>query len=393
MTNSILLQGVTQDSHLAAVRRLLQIPCPKKIVISVGFMSESGLVALESALSPIANLTTMIAGVRNGITSAQALIKSLDIGCTTYIVDTGSRDVLFHPKVYLSRNAEVARLIVGSANLTNGGLSSNIEASVYLEKDLCNSVNASLIASLESKIDRMIVEYPEHVFRVTDNTMVQSLLDSGRVVDESVRAAPTAAGSSISRDLDSVPKMNLKTRPIARHRSTPMTTGQKSGVPAQPPIVPVGAATPVRERLTLVWHSKPLRRRHLTIPLGVTTNPTGSMLFGKGGLAGIDQRHYFRDEVFSDLPWQFDKARQTRHMERAEARFELVIRDVSYGVFALRLSHNSRTDTRAYEQRNSMTQLHWGEARNLVAREDLLGRTMYLYRDSTDLGLFVLEID
>ena len=80
-------------------------------------------------------------------------------------------------------------------------------------------------------------------------------------------------------------------------------------------------------------------------------------------------------------------------MERAEARFQLVIRDVDYGVFTLRLSHNSRTDTRAYEQRNSMTQLHWGEARPLVAREDLLGRTMYLYRDEVDDGLFILEID
>ena len=80
-------------------------------------------------------------------------------------------------------------------------------------------------------------------------------------------------------------------------------------------------------------------------------------------------------------------------MERAEARFQLVIRDVNYGVFTLRLSHNSRTDTRAYEQSNSMTQVHWGEARQIVAREDLLDRTMYLYRDGVDNGLYVLEID
>ena len=93
------------------------------------------------------------------------------------------------------------------------------------------------------------------------------------------------------------------------------------------------------------------------------------------------------------MNWQFDKAAKTKHMERAEAKFQLVIRDVSYGMFDLRLSHNSRTDTKAYEQRNSMTQLHWGEARQIIAREDLLSRTASLYRDSIDEGSFVLEID
>ena len=117
------------------------------------------------------------------------------------------------------------------------------------------------------------------------------------------------------------------------------------------------------------------------------------MLFGKGALDDIDQRHFFRDEVFADLNWQFDASARTRHIERAEARFQLVIRNVNYGIFTLRLSHNSRTDTISYEQSNSMTQLHWGEVRPIVAREDLLDRTMYLYRDSADTELFVLEID
>ena len=117
------------------------------------------------------------------------------------------------------------------------------------------------------------------------------------------------------------------------------------------------------------------------------------MLFGKGTLSDIDQRHYFRNEVFANLDWHFDTTPGREHMERTEAQFQFVIRDVNYAVFTLRLSHNSRTDTAAYQQRNSMTQLHWGDARHLVAREDLISRTMYLYRNEVDDGLFVLEID
>ena len=139
-------------------------------------------------------------------------------------------------------------------------------------------------------------------------------------------------------------------------------------------------------RTTLVWQSGPLTRRALTIPVGARTNPTGSMLFTKGAMDAIDQRHYFRDQVFGDLDWQPDPP----HYERAAAQFELIIAGVDYGRFELRISHNTRTDSKAYRQRNSMTQLHWGDARPLVARTDLLGRTIYLYRSETG---FVLEIE
>ena len=389
MTKSLLFQGVTQDNHLISVRRLLQIPHPERVIISVAFMNEGGLVALEAALSPVSEQTTIVAGIRNGITSAQGLRKSLDMGCTTYVVDTGSRHVLFHPKVYVSRNADEARLIVGSANLTVGGLNSNIEASLLMEMELAQTENASLITDLEAKIDGMIAEYPEHIFQVIDDTMVESLLDSGRVVDESVRQAPTTSGSSRSRDLDTIPRMKLKTRPIARHRSEPLS-GEKT---TRNPPTSDSVATPAHERLTLMWQSNSLTRRALQIPTGATTNPTGSMLFGKGTMDDIDQRHYFRYEVFANLDWQFDTSPRTRHYERAEARFQLVIRDVNYGIFTLKLSHDTRTYTRSYEQSNSMTQLHWGEARQVVAHEDLLDRTMYLYRDRVEQGLFVLEID
>ena len=40
-----------------------------------------------------------------------------------------------------------------------------------------------------------------------------------------------------------------------------------------------------------------------------------------------------------------------------------------------------------------MTQLHWGEARSLISREDLLERTMYLFRYEADTRFFVIDID
>ena len=386
VTKNLLFQGVTSGDHVAAVRNILGIPNPQRIIMCVAFLNESGLAILNDALAPVAAQTTILAGIRNGITSAQGLRKSLQLGCSTYAVDTGSRSVLFHPKVYLSRNDDEARLIVGSANLTLGGLTSNIEASLILTVSLEDPDNSSFLAGVESKIDGMIEEYRENVFPVSDDLLIQQLLDSGRVVDESIPAAPNPVSSARNRDLDTISKMKLRTRPMRRQQVRRLST--------EPLPTRSEPAASVRERWHLVWQSRPLTRRDLNIPTGSRTHATGSMMFSKGALESIDQRHYFRDEVFHRLDWKFDAAPRNQHMERARARFWLVIRDVDYGIFTLRLSHNSRTDTRAYEQRNSMTQLHWGrEALRMIAREDLLGRIMFLYHDEGRAESFILEID
>ena len=390
MTKTFLLQAVTEDSHVSAVREVLGIPDPERVLIGAAFLNEGGLSILHDLLVPIAQQATVVTGIRNGITSAQGLKRCLEIGCRTYAVDTGSRAVLFHPKIYLSRNASEARLIVGSANLTHGGLNSNVEASILLKVARDEPEWTSLVTAMEDKIDGMIAEYPEHVVVIADNADIERLLVSGRVVDESITPGPITSGSSIRPDLDTISRMPLKTTSIARPRIErfPIATPDVQTIPP-----PVGGATPVQERLALVWQSNPLTRRDLTIPTGSNTNRTGSMLFGRGAMDGIDHRHYFRDQVFANLDWQSDAAAGRGHLERAQARFQFVIRDVSYGIFNLRLSHNSRTDTKSYEQRNSMTQLHWGGARRIIASETLLERTLYMYRDEGDRDLFVLEID
>ena len=53
MAIRVLFQGVTRDNHLAAVRQVLGIPNPERIIVSVAFMSEGGLSLLNDALTPV----------------------------------------------------------------------------------------------------------------------------------------------------------------------------------------------------------------------------------------------------------------------------------------------------------------------------------------------------
>ena len=62
-----LLQGVVHDNHLALLRSLLSLPEPQMIVLSTAFMTKAGLSILQDAIEPIAELTTVFAGIRNGI--------------------------------------------------------------------------------------------------------------------------------------------------------------------------------------------------------------------------------------------------------------------------------------------------------------------------------------
>lgn len=375
-----LLQAVNEEDHLAPAREVFGLADLDTAIISTAFMTSSGLSLLQEVLEPIAGRTRMFVGIRNGITTVQSIQKALEIGCETYMVDTGTRQRIFHPKLYYARSAACAKLLLGSANLTMGGLRTNIEASVLQELDPAS--DADFLADLEGKLDAMIADYPQHVIRATDTVQLADLQRAGRLVDERKRRPPEPAGSSKDRALDTVPKMNLRNSPLSVPR------------PTQSPVPPVAPAAPTaRERLEQVWESNGLTRRHLNIPTGANTNRTGSMLLGVGAWEGIDQRRYFRNDVFDGLNWTQDPAPARAHLERAEVAIRLIIKDVDYGERTLQLSHNTRTDTAAYEQRNSMTSLHWGDARPLVAYDDLLGRILKLFRETDDPARFTLEID
>lgn len=375
-----LLQAVNNEDHLTPAREVFGLDALQTATISTAFMTASGLSLLQGVLEPIAERTRIFVGIRNGVTTVQSIQKSLEIGCETYMVDTGTRQRIFHPKLYYARSAVRAKLLLGSANLTMGGLRTNIEASVLQELD--PAADSAFLAELEGKLNAIIADYPEHVIRAVDAAQLADLQRAGRLIDERKARPPEPAGSSANRALDTVPKMNLHTTPVHVAR------------PVAPPVPPVAPAAPVaRERLEQVWESNGLTRRHLNIPTGANTNPTGSMLLGVGAWEGIDQRHYFRDEVFAALNWAPDPAPARAHIERAEAVIRLIVKDVDYGEHTLHLSHNTRTDTAAYEQRNSMTGLHWGDAKPIVAHEDLLGRVLKLFRETDDPARFTLEID
>jgi len=384
-----IFQAVTPSNHAKAIQALLGLPKPTQVLVSVAFVRDGGLDAVEAAIKPLAAKAKFFVGIRNGITSIQAIKRLLAMKVELYAVDTGSRNTIFHPKLYFAANANQAAVIIGSANLTFGGLHNNIEVSAFMKLDLSNAADKKFSDETNKAFTEMLKKHPRHVFLIKNKKHADALFESGRLADENVIPAPSTISRVKKGKQDDLPPMKLTQAIHPRIKIAIVKAALKPAKAAttlvvQPPIT----ALPIAK---LVWESKALAERDLNIPTGVGTNPTGSMGLKKGALDTIDQRHYFRDEVFTELTWKLDAP--PSKWERAWTKLELVIKNVNYGVFNLKLSHNTDKESISYRQKNFMTQLHWGDAKEYIAKRDLLGRILYLYRKDTNPPEFMIEID
>lgn len=382
LARELILQGLTDRTHADVVREMFAGDIVRA-VISVAFASDNGVELIGPLLAPHADKVSLFVGIRNEITSAQALRRLLALGVSLNVVDTGSRALLFHPKTYHVRSDGSAQLLVGSANLTLGGLNNNVEAGMLIDLSLTDAADVAISTKVEDVFDGLHAAYPLNVFHIANALQIDDLLAAGRVADEAVVAPPhpsrAAAGST-----DTTPRMKLRPKPLAgRARAT-------AAVVAAPPVAIVAppVAATLEPGLELVWESKPLSRRSLGIPTGPNSNPTGSTTLGSGTFGHINRVTYFRNQLFGHLVWVKSGA-----IETADQLFDLVIKGVVVGTFPLTLRHSLTRAAAAPTDHNSPSGLSWNQARPLVAREDLLGRTMRIWRSKPDRTKFRIDID
>lgn len=390
-----IFQGFNPKTHQGAVQRLLDCPDIQHVIFSVAFINESGVALLAPEIKKHAGKVTVFAGIRNDITSRQGLEHLLKIGAKLYVVDTGARHILFHPKIYFARGSKESRLVIGSANFTAGGLNNNIEAGIAFDLDLAVVTDKALADSIDNEFSVLLKKYPEHIIEVTSEKQLQDFQDSGRLLDEAAVAPPRPVTPAIISKADGLPRIKLEVKAIIRSVSRNLLPkAPKKEKPVAEKTVDVPAKIETASTIStpeLVWESKPLTERDLTIPSGENTHATGSINLDKGLLAeDIDHRHYFREEIFESLTWEPAK---TVTVEEAYAKFQLVVKGINYGEFDLRIGHTKGTESAAYKQNNAMTRLSWGPVGKYIAKQDLIGRTLSLYRSAEDPTKFMIEID
>lgn len=373
---SVILQGLVENhSHEQAINELLSIKNIDNYLFSIAFVRKNGVDLIKDNMKTSPDKFKIFIGIRNEITSIQSIFSLLKIGIFPYVVDTASSKKIFHPKIYSAYNENSAYIILGSANLTLGGLRKNIEVSSLAKLDRGNESDENYLEKITETIFNLPVSYPYHVFQIRSSKQAVKLLHEGRLEDERLTRIPAT-----NKIKDNTFRDDLK----------PMPTPELDGV-RNNNVIKRRKIKTYNNKGVLVWESKPLTERSLNIPRGYNTNITGDTNLGRGLMEGIDFQTYFREVVFSGLNWETYQNSRSPHLERATMKAEIVIKNISYGIFDLEVTHDPRTDTRSYEQNNAMTKIKWGEARSLIAKRDLLERTLKIIAKSQED--FVISID
>lgn len=118
---------------------------------------QSGISRLAPALSAFrerGGRAEAILGVDEGGGTIEGLRLALELFDEVRIFhDPGART--FHPKTYVVQGAEAATAVIGSGNLTKGGLFTNYEAAIAATLDLTDEDDASFLADARAYFEQL----------------------------------------------------------------------------------------------------------------------------------------------------------------------------------------------------------------------------------------------
>lgn len=135
---------------------------------AIAFVKRSGTKHIHDPLQAFnsrASTSVRISiGVDKGGTSLEGATDLLDaVGSKGHVWVFKNSNALYHPKIYLFKNDSAADVIVGSVNLTQGGLYENYEGSVRVELDLTNDNDKKFLESIEAALDYWITPTTDNI--------------------------------------------------------------------------------------------------------------------------------------------------------------------------------------------------------------------------------------
>ncbi len=154
---------------------------------AIAFVKVSGVAHLEQALAAFSQRAhvCLSIGVSLRGTSKEGLERlAAAIGSKGEVwIFFNEKGLTFHPKMYLFSNPEQASLVVGSGNLTEGGLFDNYEASLEIPLNLANESDRRTYDEAVAVLDRWQDERSGLAHRLTPEFLLE-LVQEGYVPPE-----------------------------------------------------------------------------------------------------------------------------------------------------------------------------------------------------------------
>jgi len=155
----------------------------KNFKMVVAFAKNSGVGRLFNDLRSFSNhggKVEAIVGIDQKITSYQSLLNLKVLTNDSLYIHHDIGPTNFHPKIYLFGNTEIDKVIVGSSNLTAGGLYMNFEANISVNLD--SSKNS---VEFRNQVKNYWTNLSSDKNTVNaDTELIVKLFDAGKLYDE-----------------------------------------------------------------------------------------------------------------------------------------------------------------------------------------------------------------
>lgn len=203
----------------------------------IAFLKEVGVAAIEPAardFSARGGTLQFIIGIDLQGTSFQGLQRLLQLTPEVWVFNVPGSST-FHPKYYLFERQHHATVIIGSSNLTQGGLFRNFEVNLGVELNLRNREDRVSYGDLVA-IWNQYFQLPTGNLRRLDQGLLTQLLQRGYLFDETVpqpgvtqagaRGGGTTTGTGLFPRLPvpGAPRLPARIRPTAAPVTTPLPT-------------------------------------------------------------------------------------------------------------------------------------------------------------------------
>lgn len=200
----------------------------------------------------------------------------------------------FHPKVYLFRSDTNAEVLIGSGNLTEGGIFTNYEASIHFSLDLSVADDASMLRSIEAVLDNW-ADTTTGTTRLLDSTFLRTLVGRGYVPVEALTnperddAGPRTSNGDEANESAEVLEALFSPRGIARAPSVARSAGAQiattraataAAAPITGPAGATAAGAPIPETAEATAAPATLANKGFVMTLQQTDVGTGQLTPG-----------------------------------------------------------------------------------------------------------------
>ncbi len=177
---------------------------------AVAFVKRSGVQHIQNSLAEFSKKASvkMSVGIDMGGTSLEGLnglLASVKPPNQIWIYHNANQST-FHPKVYLFKNNKQADVLVGSGNLTEGGLFTNYEASFAITLNLSKKPDKAVLKYIEELLDSWSnlaqgtaqLLTPEFLEELVKNDYVPKEINAREIEERTARGEHGGRSSSVS---------------------------------------------------------------------------------------------------------------------------------------------------------------------------------------------------